>query len=808
MIIRPLLANIFANIPRKLAATNLLSVILLCHAQSAFTQESTSDLIESYCEGCHNLEDFSGGIAFDLMDLEHITQDQEVWEKAIVKLRGRLMPPTGADQPTQDEVDALVSTLETTIDTSIEETHIGNVPIQRLNRTEFAIIVDDLIGVYVDPTQILPSEIEVEGFDNIANALGSSPSFLEQYISATRQVATQAIGQPVPKFANVFHELPDRNIGFGGGASFSRNHIDGFPLGTRGGMKFTHFFPADGEYRFSILDIDAGLYPRGMETSATMVILVDGVEVNRLEIGGPEDLAIATRDGVVGGDVILAKIADIPANVKVGTHEVIVTFIERSWGASNNATGNGRVSGMPRIGLGVEVEGPFNPTGLSLSESREKILVCQPAELAEERPCAESIARNLATKAFRRPVTDEDLEWLMPFYEVGRAEAGGFDSGVIELVTAILSSPDFLFRSFKTTDEPRALNDLELASRLSFFLWSQGPDEELIALATEGKLSDPATMAAEVERMLDDPRAESLIENFALAWLNLDELDAVQPTQGFSNTMRTNYEIEIRLFLASVLLEDRSVHELLTADWTYLNDQLASQYDIDGVLGQQFRRVTLEDQNRWGLLGKGATLLRTSYGDRTSPVLRGAWVLDRILGTPPAPPPPNVEVDLSVREGEVPTTVRARLEVHRENPTCQACHGAIDPPGLALENFDLTGRWRDVDQQANAVIDPSTVLSSGVEISGPLELREHLLSRADQLPSTITKRLMMYALNREIEYFDMPQVREIVREAAEDDYTFAAIVTGIVNSPAFRMQGPEEHDTQSSQGLASNETGR
>ena len=760
---------------------------------------AADDLIQNFCMDCHNLEDFSGGVAFDLMDLDHLDSDLETWELAINKLRGRLMPPAGAEQPPQALVDGFVEYLETSIDTSAEHREIGHVPIQRLNRTEFATIVSDLIGVTVDPAQILPSEIEVEGFENIANALGASPTFLEQYITAARQVATQAVGNPTPKFANVFHELPNRNIGFQGGNSASRNHIDGFPLGTRGGMKFNHFFPADGEYRFSILDIDAGLYPRGMETAATMVILVDGVEVNRVEIGGPEDLAVATRDGVAGGDVILAKIAGLSADVEVGFHEVIVTFIERSWGASNNATGNGRVTGMPIVGLGVEVEGPFNPTGLSMSESREKILVCQPKEAAEERPCAEQIAHTLGSKAFRRPVTDDDLEWLMPFYEVGRAEEGGFDAGIIEMVTAILSSPDFLYRSMRIIEEsPRLLNDLEMATRLSFLMWSQGPDEELIALAADGQLADPTVMATQVERMLADPRANALIENFALAWLNLDELEQIQPVDNrFSDAMRDNFETEIRLFLSSILLEDRPVQELLTADWTYVNDDLAAQYDIEGVYGDQFRRITLEDENRFGLLGKGATLLRTSYGDRTSPVLRGAWILDRIIGTPPAPPPPNVEVDLSVREGEKQTTLRARLEKHRENPTCMACHGVIDPPGLALENFDVTGRWRDVDRAADAPIDATTVLTSGKAINGPVELREHLLSREDQLPMTIAKRLMMYALNREVEYFDMPYVREIVKTAAQDNYTFTSIITALVNHDVFRMQGPEENGSES-----------
>ena len=781
--------------------SGLIVLILLpsiAQGQTVNNGQSANNLIRDYCLDCHNLEDYSGGVAFDILDLDHVGDDPEIWEEAINKLRGRLMPPADQAQPDQNAVDRMVSYLESSIDSSASERRIGHVPVQRLNRTEFATIVSDLLGVTVDPEQILPSEIEVEGFDNIANALGASPAFLEQYITATREVATMAVGTPVPKLASVFHELPDQSAGtFSGGSGFARNHIDGFPLGTRGGMKFTHFFPADGEYRLSILDIDAGLYPRGMETSAVMLILVDGVEVNRVEIGGPEDLAIATRDGVVGGDVILAKIAGLAADIEVGLHEVTVTFIERSWSASNNATGNGRVMGMPRIGLGVQVDGPYNPAGLSMSDSRKKLFVCQPLEAAEERSCAEDIARSLGSRAFRRAITDEDLEWLMPFYEVGRAEEGGFDAGIIELTTAILSSPDFLYRSMRIIeDTPRPLNDLELATRLAFFLWSQGPDEALVALAAEGQLNDPDVMAAQVRRMLADPRASALISNFALAWLNLDELDQVKPVDPrFSNIMRSYFENEMHLFLSSVLLEDRPVHELLTADWTFVNSDLASHYGIEGVYGSQFRRVVLEDENRWGLLGKGATLLRTSYGDRTSPVLRGAWVLDRIMGTPPAPPPPNVEVDLSIREGEKPTTLRARLEAHRGNPNCMACHGIIDPPGLALENFTVTGLWRDFDEQADAPIDASTVLTSGLEINGPVQLREFLLSRVDQLPMTITKRLMMYALNREVEYFDMPYVREIVREAANDDYTFTSIVINLVNSDVFRIQGPEEkHD--------------
>lgn len=781
------MTKILANAWRPTLVALGLAMLTACgQADRTESREAQAELLQEYCVDCHNPVDLAGGIAFAELDLANVGPHQETWETAVGKLRGRLMPPGGAPQPAQAAVDAMVAYLETSIDASAEA-HIGHVPIQRLNRTEFAASIEGLIGVEVDPEQILPPEIEVEGFDNIANALGASPAFLEQYISAVRHAVSDAIGSPTPKFAKTYYPYSDGS---------RTEHIDGFPLGTRGGMRFRHTFPADGEYRFNILDIDAGLYPRGMETQATLLLLIDGAEAARTTIGGHADLELADRDGPEGRAAIMAKLAGLSAEVEAGSHEVVATFIDRSWALSNDINGGGRLSRVPRVGLGMEVEGPFDVEGVSLSSSREKILICQPEIASDERPCAERIAATLATRAFRRPVTDEDLDWLMPFYDVGRAEAGGFDAGVLELTTAILSSPDFLYRAIRTApsvQEARELGDLELATRLAFFLWSQGPDDALIAMAADGRLSEPGVIDAQIARMLDDPRAESLIDNFALAWLNLDELDQVVPTdRGFDNSMRTNFETEARMFLSSILLEDRSVLDLLTADHTFLNEALARHYGIEGVLGPQFRRVTVEDENRRGLLGKGAVLLRTSYGDRTSPVLRGAWILDRLMGTPPAPPPPDVVTDLSIGEDEVPTTVRARLENHRVNPNCNGCHGLIDPPGLALENFDVTGRWRDVDALARAPIDATTRLSSGIELSGPIDLRNHLLSRQDQLPMTLTRRLMMYGLNREIEYFDMPQVRKIVRDAATDNYTMASILTGIVKSEAFRRQGPGE----------------
>jgi hypothetical protein len=772
-------------------------------AVKAGTDRTFTAMVNNRCEKCHNSTDWAGSLAMDTLDLSHVGQDPEVWEKAIAKLRSRLMPPAGAPQPAQADVDNVVDYLEATVDGAARDHRVGHVPIQRLSRNEFAASVRELVGVEVDPRQILPTEIEVDGFSNIAGALVISPSFMEQYLSAARKVARQAIGEPVPKMESVFY----RGGGGGGGQAGPGSptqitHKDGYPLGTRGGVSFRHVFPHDGEYRFNFLEgdsVDAGLYPRGMETRATMVVLIDGTEVARREIGGPDDLALADRDGPKGRAAVVAKVSGIPAQVTAGEHTVTVTFIERSWAESNDPTGGGRVSGMPIIRDGVQVVGPYAPQGLSLSASRARIFICQPRQESEETPCAQRIARHLATEAFRRPATDADVQWLMKFYATGRAEPGGFDSGVTELVTAILSSPDFLYRAIRSSPGAiRPLNDFELAARVSFLIWNQGPDEELIRLANQHRLSDPAVMKGQVDRMLKDPRAESLISNFATSWLNLGTLAQVEPLDPtFTADMRTNFETEARLFLESVLLKDRNVTELLTADYTFVNDSLARQYGIPGIYGPQFRRVTLQDENRWGLLGKGAVLLRTSYSDRTSPVLRGEYVLDRILGTPPTPPPPGVNTDLSVHEGQPPATVRARLEAHRANPTCKGCHGVMDPYGLAMENFDVTGKWRTVDPQAkDAPIDANAELDSGIVLQGPVGLRRYLTRRPEQFPTTVTKRLMMYALNRELEYYDMPQVRQIVRDAAAKNYTFAALITGIVNSDSFRRQGPEAPATK------------
>ena len=566
-------------------------------------------------------------------------------------------------------------------------------------------------------------------------------------------------------------------------------------------MKFRHQFPADGEYRFTIPDVGVDLYTRAVETRHTLILLVDGREVFRESVGGAEDLKTLDRGGAPGRAEIMKRFANIPVQVNAGTYDVAVTFIERARVESDEFVGFlpgdafSRGDREPRLQGGVQVVGPFDSPGVSNTPSRQRIFVCQPAA-NQERACARRIAANLARRAFRRPVTDDDVDSLMPYFDSGRKS--GFDAGIEQVVAAVLVSPDFLFRAIGPPAAPdRAafpLTDLELASRLSFFLWSQGPDEALLDAAAAGRLRTPAALSAQALRMLQDRRASSLVRNFALKWLDLDNLSEVEPDPNlfptFNDQLRRDLGAEIESFVASVLLEDRGVGDLLTADHTFLNERLARHYGMTSVLGSQFRRVTLEDPRRFGVLGKGAMLLRTSYGDRTSPVLRGAWIMDKLMGTPPTPPPPDVETDLSTPKGEVPKTLRARLESHRSKAGCNQCHGVIDPIGLAMENFDAIGRWRNMDLEAKAPINASTVLPNGRAVDGPAELRQALFGGRDLFVRAFTEKLMMYALGRELESHDMPQVRGVVRRAAAQEYRLSAIVSGIVSSDAFRMQAP------------------
>ncbi len=758
-------------------------------------------MLQTHCVDCHNDIDRSGDLTFESLTAQSVTEHPEVFETVVGKLRGRLMPPPDREQPAQPEIDNFVSWLEGELDAA-NPGSAGYVQAQRLSRIEYAEAVKGLLGVEIDPVEHLPAEIELEGFTNIAAALSASPTFVEQYVNVASTVAHLAVGEPEPKVATAYFPPPsDRQNAY----------VDGMPLGTRGGIRFTHTFPADGEYRLTVTNLGAGLYPRALETEHTLVVLVDRTEQWRGGVGGAEDLALIDRGGAPGRAEIMARFADIPVHVEAGVHEVILTFIERARAASDeqisifSPTRSFSFTGAPRVPTiagGIDMIGPYASTGLSRTASRELLFVCEPEVAERELDCAERITANLARRAFRRPVTPTDLDRLMPFYEQGREQTGSFDGGIEFMTTAVLASPDFLYRTISPQEdvpgERYALADFELASRLAFFLWSQGPDDELLALADAGRLSDPQILDAEVTRMLADPRAEALVTNFALPWLNVDDLDAVEPDVQlfgfeFTEALRQDFATEIEFFVSSILLGDVDVRELLNAGHSFLNERLARHYGVDSVVGPQFRRVTVDDPTRHGLLGKGAVLLSTSYGDRTSPVLRGVWVLEKLMGTPPTPPPPGVETNLSTPEGEEPITIRARLEQHRANPNCQGCHGVIDPYGLALENYTVTGRWRDYDAAARAPIDASTLLPGERAIEGPVQLRDALLASSDQFVQALTEKLMMYALGRELEYFDMPQVRGVVRAAAAEDNRFSAIVAGIVQSEAFRMQAvPDE----------------
>ena len=768
-------------------------------AQPPASQWST---IETYCFGCHNEFVKAGNLFLNQLNAGSVREHPEIFEKAVRKLNGRQMPPPGAPQPSQKEVDALINWLVSTLDET-GKTHLaGHVGVERLNRTEYANAVQDLLAVEIDPTKYLPADIAVEGFTNIAAALTVSPAFLEQYVNAARVVARMAVGKPVPEVVKASFPPPATGDQDG--------YVDGMPLGTRGGTRFEYTFPADGEYRVTITDFDFGNYPRGVENETTVVVLIDRKEVFRQKVGGEADLAFVDRGGgAPAGEKLMERFANIPVQVTAGVHEVVVTFIERSQVETDDLIAGGTlyygrlIKGylrVPRVLGPIHVVGPYAATGPTRTPSREKLLsICKPEAPDQERACAERITRDLAGRAFRRPVTKEDIDRLMAFYDAGHEGSGGFNTGIEQMVTAVLVSPDFLYRGIARPQNDTqfyALSDLELASRLSFFLWKRAPDEELLKLANKGELRAPGVLDAQVRRMLAAPQAENLVTDFALRWLDLTEVNKFewdkQIFPEFNAELRQDFATEIDLFLRSVLLEDKNVEQLLTADYTFLNERLAKHYGIATVHGDQFRRVHLEDENRYGLLGKGAVLLHTSYGNRTSIVVRGAWVLDKLKGTPPAPPPPNVVTDLSTPPGEAPKTMRAMLEIHRKNPTCNMCHGVIEPHGITLEHFTVTGQWRDVDWQANAPIDSKVKMPDGTEIDTPADLRRTLLGRPGQFVQALTVKLMMYALGREISPYDMPQVRAIVRDAAKNDYRFSSLVLGIVSSDAFRMQALEE----------------
>jgi mono/diheme cytochrome c family protein len=753
--------------------------------------------IKQYCVGCHNDRTKAAGVSFEGLTAERIGQQPDVFEKAVRKMRGRVMPPPGARQPEGPVVDALVSWLETSLDRAASQAHLPDrVVLHRLNRKEYANAVRDLLAVDFEAATVLPADDVADGFDNIATALQVSPSFVEQYVIAARAVAVKAVGRP---------DARPGGWTFRAGPGTQLTHVAGLPLGTRGGILAKVDLPSDGEYVVDVADMATHIWGNGMEFENPLVVTLDNKVVYETVVGGEEDMKL--YDQVQNGalDRVNARLKNIRFFATAGPHRIGVAFKRRTFAESDDqlqmfSPGGGQ-DRLYRVNS-FQVRGPFDAKGLSATPSRQRIFVCQPPSTASaevQARCARDIISALATRAYRRPVTAEDVNELFTYYEDG-VKAGGFESGVRSAITGLLASPFFLYRAERIPAAARpgttyAISDLELASKLSFFLWNTIPDEELLQLGVQGKLSDRTVLERQVRRMLADSRSETLASNFVHQWLDMKRLDeivpdaAVFPYASGRSDPRDEFLTELTLFADSIFREDRSVVDLLRANHTYLNERVALHYGITDVKGDRFRRVELSQSARWGLLGKGAVLMAAAYPNRTSPVLRGAFILKHIQGVPPATPPPDVptldDKDLGTTKA---LTVREMIAKHRASPTCASCHAVMDPLGLALENFDATGRWRDRDRYAGVAIDSSGVLPDGTPINGPDDLRKALLRRPEQFAQTFTEGLLTYATGRTLQPHDMPTVRRIVRGAAASDYRFSALVQAVVGSEQFRMR--------------------
>jgi mono/diheme cytochrome c family protein len=760
-------------------------------AAAADTQLAT---IKTYCAGCHNDRAKTGGVSFDGITAASVAEHPDLFEKAVRKLRGRVMPPPGAKQPETATVDSLVSWLETSLDKAAGQAHIPDqVVLHRLNRKEYANAVRDLLAVDVDSNELLPQDDTAEGFDNIAIALQVSPSFIEQYVIAARSVAVKAMGRA---------DARPGGWTFKAGPGTQYTHVPGLPLGTRGGILAKVDLPSDGEYTINVADMATHIWGNGMEYENPLVVTVDNKLVYEAVIGGEEDMK--AYDQVQNGalDRVNARLKNIKFSTTAGPHKIGVAFKRKTFAESDDELqmfipGGGQ-DRMYRVSS-FQILGPFNAKGLSATPSRDRIFTCHPDKAEAQAACAKQIITTLAKRAYRRPVSDEDVTELLAYYQDG-VKDGSFENGIRGAITGILASPFFLYRSERIPAGLRpgqtyTVDDNELASRLSFFIWNSIPDDELIDLAAKNKLSEPSTLDKQVKRMLADPRSVTLASNFVHQWLEMKRLDEIVPDSNVfpyasgRGDPREDFRTELTLFSDSIFREDRSVVDLLRASHTYLNERLALHYGISDVKGDHFRKVELKDSVRWGLLGKGAVLMAAAYPNRTSPVLRGSFILKYIEGVPPANPPPNVptldEKDIGTTKA---LTVREMMAKHRSSPACSSCHAVMDPLGFALENFDATGMWRDRDRFAGTVIDSSGELPDGTPIKGPDDLRKALLRRPDQFVQTFTERLMTYATGRTLQYYDMPTVRRIVHNAAADDYKFSGLVQAVVRSEQFRMR--------------------
>jgi mono/diheme cytochrome c family protein len=763
--------------------------------QKAVTAPEARQNIDKYCVICHNDKLRTGGVSLQNADLSEVPKGAETWEKAIRKLRVGAMPPQGMPRPDAATLDSVATYLETELDRAYAaKPNPGRTAMHRLNRAEYANAIRDLLALDIDSTALLPADDESDGFDNIADVLKVSPSLMERYLSASWNISRLAIGDKriVPATAT-YRARPDLS---------QDQHIEGLPLGTRGGMLVRHNFPLDGEYIIKVrLWRNTFDLMRGMEDPHQIEISLDGARLKLVEAGGREDFVkMAQNPGSYDADLDQKLTVRIP--VKAGVHAIAATTLLRSHALRDDlvkpflrTTVDGLdITGDPSVDR-VTIEGPFNETGVEETASRQRIFVCRPEDSADELPCARKILTVLARRAYRRPVSDNDLETLLSFYQRRRNSNGTFEAGIESALQYILASPEFLYRF-----EPDPANvppggvyhigDLALASRLSFFLWSSIPDDRLLELASQNKLHEPVVLEREVRRMLADPKSNTLISNFAEQWLFLRNLKTTAPNldafPDFDDNLRQAMRQETEMFFSSIVREDRNVLDLLNADYTFVNERLARHYGIPGIYGSQFRRVAVTDENRRGLLGEASILTITSYANRTSPVQRGKWILTNLLGVPPTPPPPNVPALPENGEGGKPLSLRERMEAHRANAVCAGCHKIMDPIGFALENFDAVGHWRTSDEGAH--IDPSGVLFNGARVDGPVALRKMILSRPNVFVGVMTEKLLTYALGRGLDYYDMPAVRKIVADASNNDYRFSSLVMGVVSSPPFEMK--------------------
>jgi mono/diheme cytochrome c family protein len=771
--------------------------------------QPTRALVDKYCITCHSERLKTGNLVLEGRDMSHVAADAEVWEAVIKKLRAGAMPPANVQKrPDKAEAAEFVAQLESTLDhDAAEHPNPGRSGVHRLNRNEYAHAIRDLLGLEVEGRDLLPPDDAGYGFDNIADALTVSPALLERYLIAAQKIARVAVGDSTLRTAAVTYALPFSEL------QEDRASED-LPFGSRGGIAVRHYFPFDGEYAMQIrlqrsaANLGGGI--RGLDVVNDIDVHLDGVKIKTFTLGGGK----AEQDGDLRGpyaETELERLADdqlkLRTSVKAGTHLVGISLRRGMWefegvGMSrlpltgygySSARKSGPELGKVEMGIdSVEIRGPFEGE-TSESESRRKIFVCHPAKPAEEAPCARRILSTLARYAYRRPVTGGEIDKLLAIYAKGRQD-GTFDIGIEWALERLLVDPSFLFRVEHDPagvghDVPYRLTDLELASRLSFFLWSSIPDDELLTVAARGRLKDPVVLEQQTRRMLSDPKADALIKGFFEQWLSLRNIPNMKPNlqhfPDFDEGLRRSFQQETDLFLESQIRENHSILDLFTANYTFVNERLARFYGIPNIYGNHFRRVTLPDDRRAGLLGQGSILLVTSYADRTSPVQRGKWLLINVLGTPPADPPPNVPA-FPENTGAQPRSVRERLEQHRKNPVCASCHAQMDPLGFALENFDAIGKWRSMDERTP--INASGTMTGGLTFNGPAEFRAALLKQSDLILTNVISKFLTYALGRGVEAYDMPVVRELKAEAAAADDRWSALVLGIAKSAPFQMR--------------------